>query len=345
MAGSAWRREIAACVSDPEALPLSAAVKSRVRRVAARFPMRIPPALLERAALSDPRCPIRRQVLPDPRELAPGGALDPLDEESFLLAPGIIRRFEDRLVARVSDRCPVLCRHCNRKRFWNTDDDLATREGLARALSCAPEVREVILSGGEPLMLADRSLDAWLEAARSRAGVEVLRVHTRAPAALPARLTPGLARTLARHRPLWVVTQFNHALEITDSARRGIARLLAAGIPVLNQAVLLRGVNDSVSAQAQLGRGLVAAGIKPHYLFQLDRVTGALHFQVPVRRSLAIAAGLRARCSGLVVPHLLADLPSTGGKVPLNPDAVLGFVEGGVMLRGADGRDYLYPGP
>lgn len=344
-ARSHWRQVLAASLTDPNTLPLPERTRRRAARAAARYPMRIPPRLARRIDWSNPRCPLRRQLLPDPRELAAGGAADPLDEERFSPAPGLVHRFGDRLLALVTSSCPVRCRHCNRKRLWSRPERPADAEGLGRALAGSGRVREVILSGGEPLLLGDRALAALLEAARSRPGVELVRIHSRAPVALPERITPSLARLLARHAPLWFVTQVNCAAEIDPAVRRAFDRLRAAGVGLLNQATLLRGVNDSLRAQLALGRALVAAGVKPYYLFQLDRAAGTLHFQVPLQRGLRIMARLRAGHSGLLVPHYMADLPGRGGKVELGPDAVLGLTADGTWLRGADGRRHFYPDP
>jgi lysine 2,3-aminomutase len=336
-------------LTRPEQLPLGARARAGVARVVQRYPMRIPPQLAACIDWADPRCPVRRQLVPDPRELAPGGAPDPLGEERFEVAPGVIRRFEDRLLALVTHRCPVLCRHCNRKRLWRANGahglSTAGPEEIALALGRSPGAREVILSGGEPLALPDRTLDRLLEAARARAGVELVRIHSRAPVSIPERVTLALARRLGRHAPLWFVTHFNAAREVTPASRAAVGRLLRAGVPVLNQAVLLRGVNDSFDAQADLGRALLAIGVKPHTLFQLDRAEGVLHFQVPLGRAMALVAALRRRASGLLVPHLVVDLPGRGGKVAVGPDTVRRFTERGAWLRGADGREHLYPGP
>lgn len=333
-------------LTEPGQLPLSNRARRRAERAAEVYPMRVPPTLARLADWSNPRCPIRRQLLPDPRELEAGGELDPLDEGRHEIAPAVLRRFPDRLLALVSSTCPVLCRHCNRKRIWSKPVAPAGPDGVGAALAKAGRrIKEVILSGGEPLLQSDAAIGRLLEAARSRPGVELVRIHTRAPVALPERISAGLVRVLRRHEPLWVVTHFNAAAELGPEARAALARLRGAGIPVLNQAVLLKGVNDSTRAQAALGRALVAQGVRPYYLFQLDRAAGTLHFQVPLKRGLAIVGGLRAKHSGLLVPHYMGDLPGRGGKVPLTPDAVVRFTRSGTWLRGADGRRVFYPEP
>lgn len=330
----------------PGQLPLPERTRRRAVATAQTYPMRVPPVLVRLADWRNPRCPIRRQLLPDPRELNPGGELDPLDELAHQVAPAVLRRFPDRLLALVAATCPVLCRHCNRKRTWAESFSPAGPEQIATALSAAGRrIKEVILSGGEPLLNSDRSLGRLLAAARSRPGVELVRIHTRAPVALPERITHRLVRMLARHDPVWVVTHFNTARELGEQARAALARMRAAGVPLLNQAVLLRGVNDSVSAQVALGRALVAAGVRPYYLFQLDRAAGTLHFQVPLERGLDIVARLRAGHSGLLVPHYMGDLPGRGGKVPLTPGAVIRLTPDGAWLRGANGERVFYPEP
>jgi len=330
-----WRDELSESITDPTRLGIA-------HKLNDAYPLRITPHLMGLMDLDNPRCPIRRQMVPHPRELAPGGQPDPLEEESFQVEPGVLCRFGDRLLALVSAGCPAHCRHCNRKRYWSAPGPVAGTKEIARAVSNNPGVREVILSGGEPLLLSDRALNDRLQAARSRSRVDLVRVHSRAPVTLPARITPGLVRTLKKHRPLWFVTHFNHAKELCAPAEKALVRLRDAGIPLLNQAVLLRGVNDSVAAQAGLGRALLAAGVKPHYLFQLDRAAGTLHFQVSMQSALDIIARLRAKHSGLIIPHLMVDLPGKDGKVPITPSAVLKLTERGTLLKTPQGRRVWY---
>ena len=333
-----WRDELSRSVTDPTQLGLA----QRLQPVTRVYPLRITPHLLSLMDPENPRCPVRRQVVPNTHELRPGGDRDPLGEEFFQVEKGVLCRFGDRLLALVSARCPVHCRHCNRKRYWSSPGPVAGAEEIARAVSKNRGVSEVILSGGEPLLLSDRALDRRLQASRSRSRVDLLRIHSRIPVSLPARITPGLVRVLRRHRPLWFVTHFNHEKELCAPAIKSLARLRDAGIPLLNQAVLLRGINDSVTALAKLGRALANSGVKPHYLFQLDRATGTLHFQVPMRRALDLITRLRARHSGLIVPHLLADLPGKDGKVPITPSAVLKITDRGTLLRTPRGKKVWY---
>lgn len=323
-------------------LPLSNREKKRLAPVVQKYPMRIPPHLAGLIDWDDPRCPIKKQVLPSIAELDDTGCADPLDEERFMVEPGLIRRFDDRLLALVHHSCPVLCRHCNRKRTWLHHLVPAKADDIGRALSKAGHIKEVILSGGEPLMLSDAALDSLLSAARSRPGVELVRIHSRAPVSLPSRITRDLTRMLQRHDPVWFVTHFNTHKEMSARSRRALAILRSAGIPVMNQAVLLRGVNDSTKAQVALGRALVSAGVKPYYLFQLDMATGTTHFQVPIRKGLEIVTRLQRNHSGLLVPRYMADLPGKGGKVEIAPETIVKWTSKGVVLRGADGKKVLY---
>lgn len=309
------------------------------------YPFRLTTYLSRRLPLEDPAHPLCRQFLPDRAELDDAGPPDPLDEERFRVGPGLVRRFADRLLALVAADCPIHCRHCNRKRRWGASPDVATPAALARAVRRLPGVREVILSGGEPLSLSDARLAQFLCAARARPGIEIVRVHTRMPLATPARITPALVRLLGRHQPLWLVTHFNHECELFPEVRAALRRLLEGGIPLLNQAVLLRGVNDSAGALRALGEALVSCGVKPYYLFSLDRARGTTHFQVPLGRARRIVRELRASASGLCLPQFVADLPGAGGKVPLEPDALVRRTRRGAMLRGRDGRSRLYPDP
>ena len=337
-----WQKELAAGLDDPAQLDLKAATLRRMRRVTEIFPFRISPHVMSLIDPKNTRCPIRRQVIPSIRELDQNGSPDPLDEEPCRVGPGLVQRFNDRLLALVSASCPVNCRHCNRKRNWKKAGNLAGPDDIARWLSGRRKIREVILSGGEPLLLSDRQLDKLLEAARSSNQIEIVRIHSRAPFSLPSRITSDLLRVLKRHQPLWMITQFNHARELSAQADQALRRLRSAGIPVLNQAVLLRGVNDSVAAQVQLGRVLVSSGVKPHYLFQLDRASGTLHFQVPVKRAMQLIGRLQRNYSGLLVPHLVIDLPGREGKVPISPSAFVRSTKTGVLLKGSAGRTIHY---
>jgi lysine 2,3-aminomutase len=315
-------------------------------------PPRLPPVAITPYYLSlldpeEPRCPLRRQALPDPedRTLAPGESEDPLGERSRSPLPGLLHRYPDRVVLLVASDCGVRCRHCNR-RARAADEILRGDERMRAALAYVavhPEVREVILSGGDPLTLTDEALDRWLGSLRRVGHVETLRVHTRMPVTCPMRVTPDLARVLARHGPLYVLTQFNHPREVTPEARAACARLAEAGIPLANQSVLLRGVNSAVAVLAALSRALLRARVRPYYLFQLDPVVGAERFKTPIAAGVALVGQLRGQVSGLGIPTFALDTPGGYGKVALLPDSIVSAEPGRVRLRAWAGDLVDYP--
>jgi len=286
------------------------------------YPCRIPPYYLALLARAEGGEALARQAFPDPRELgeAAGSDPDPLEEERHMPVPGLIRRYGDRCLLLAADRCALHCRHCNRKRLWSRPAAGGRPKRLQRALEWiarTPAIREVILSGGDPLTREDEELDWLMGSLRAIPHVEVLRVGSRVPVVLPMRVTGDLCRVLGRHRPLWFNTQFNHPLEITDDAAAACDRLLTAGIPVSSQSVLLRGVNDRYEVLRDLFRGLQRISVRPYYLFQCDDVRGTGHFHTAPDDGTAIMDRLWRNLSGLCLPRYVQDLPGEGGKVLL----------------------------
>jgi len=275
----------------------------------------------------DPLDPIRLQCVPDVREIASdGGVEDPLEERAHSPVPGLIHRFRDRCLVITTNRCAVYCRHCNRKRLWQEREKILTPRELAAAagyIEKRPAIREVILSGGDPLTLSDGRLQQTLERLRAIEHVEVLRIGSRMPVVLPMRITERLCGMLRRYRPLWFLTQFNHPREITPEAAAACERLLEAGIPVLNQSVLLKGVNDDFRIMRQLLYGLERICVKPYYLFQCEPVKGADHFRVDIWDGMRMMEKLWKTTSGLCLPRYVADMPGTKGKVPFQPVSFL----------------------
>lgn len=295
-----------------------------LKPVIRRYPLAITPYYLSLINASDENDPLRRQCFPDPRELSfsLGGVPDPLDEEGTMPVPGLIHRYSDRCLAIVTGDCAVYCRHCNRKRMWREKGHRGGRERLqamVEYVARTPSIREVIVSGGDPLMLSDGWLDWFLGALRAIPHVEVLRIGSRAPVALPMRITPELCAMLKRHRPLWFNTQFNHGREITAESARACEMLLMSGIPVSNQSVLLRGVNDDYETMRNLLCGLERISVRPYYLFQCDQVFGTDHFRAEVRTGVEIMEKLRRTISGLCLPRYVLDCPGGEGKIPLQP--------------------------
>jgi len=314
-----WQRQIAESVTTGEALarhlPISALA---VNRIAAAYPMRIPPYWRTLIASADD--PFYRQAVPSPMELASGPCTpDPFDESGATLVPGLIHRYPNRVLLLVTRQCAMLCRHCMRKRRTSISSPIADFDlpGALDYVRRHPDIREVILSGGDPLMLLDAQLDTALAAFSEIDHVAVCRIHSRMPCTLPQRITPALVDMLERHTPLVVVTQFNHPAEITAEAAAACARLLDAGIPVMSQAVLLKGVNDSAELLTRLIDGLLSIHVQPYYLHHPDPVCGTGHFQLPVREGLAIVEILRRRIPSDALPKYVMDIPGTNGKVPL----------------------------
>lgn len=278
------------------------------------FPVKIPPAWRSRVQAC-PDGPLGRQVLPGPGEGEPdvGDLVDPVGEARHRVAPLVVRKHADRVLLLTTRRCFVHCRYCFRRGLDELEPTRAERLDAA-SFAVRSGAEEAILSGGDPLTLPDPELAALLDAL---AGVPVVRVHTRSPVVAPERVTPALVRLLREHAPLWVVMSANHADELDAAATAAIARLVDAGVPVLNQAVLLRGVNDRVEDQVELARALVRRRVRPYYLHHTDRAAGNAHLRVSLAEGLALHAALRGRVSGLALPAYVIDAPDGSGKVPV----------------------------
>lgn len=292
--------------------------------MASVYPFRVTPAYA--ALIRQPGDAVWRQCVPDPCELADDGQLpDPLAEASLSPVPGLIHRYPDRAVLLVSNRCPVYCRFCMRKRHVGEGDAPLGRDALERVLAyiaATPAIRDVVLSGGDPLMLDDGSLLHVLTRLRAISHVAVIRIGTRIPVTLPQRVTNELCLLLKRFHPLYINTHFNHPAEITPGSAAACGLLADAGIPLGNQTVLLRGVNDDVETMHELMTGLLRLRVRPYYLHQMDLVRGTAHFRTPLSTGLEIIRALRGHVSGMAVPHFVIDLPGGRGKVPILPDAV-----------------------
>lgn len=318
-----------------------------VAAVAQVYPLRINPYYLDLLRRAGP--PLLRQAVPDARELADDvGMDDPLDEENLSPVPNLVHKYPDRVLFLVSSQCAMYCRFCTRKRKVGRPE-MAITEGTIRAgleyIAANPGIREVLLSGGDPLLLSDRRLEAILAALRRIPTVEVIRIGSRAPCTLPMRVTPALARMLRRYHPLYLNTHFNHPAEITPEAALACARLADAGIPLGCQTVLLRGVNDDPAVMAELLRGLLRIRVKPYYLFQADLTRGTDHFRTPVAEGLAIMRQLIGRISGMAVPTFALDAPGGGGKIPLTPDFIRSLDEATLEFVTAHGLPCSYPNP
>jgi lysine 2,3-aminomutase len=322
-----WQKTLAASVTRAAELadryPRYPVDTRALEAVTEQFPMRITPHYL--GLIKEPGDPIWRQCVPDPLELKNDDLpTDPLNEKGFSPVAGLIHRYPDRAVWLVSAMCATLCRFCMRKHCIGRGEltDRVPGDEALDYLHRTPAIRDVILSGGDPFLLPDGVLQHVLSRLRKIPHVEIIRINTRAPVTLPERVTPGLCRLLKKYHPLYVNTHFNHPSEITSQAAEACSMLADAGIPLGNQTVLLRGVNDEPIVMKNLLQKLLTIRVRPYYIHQMDRVKGTRHFHVGVSRGLEIISGLRGHTTGLAVPYFVIDLPGGRGKVPLLPDDV-----------------------
>jgi len=351
-----WRWQMRHATRDADALAawlgLTGPARDDLCRVAERYPLLATPYYLSLARSASLQDPIVRQIVPDRRELAddPAASPDPLAETRDSPVPGLVHRYPDRALLVATAQCAVYCRHCMRKRAWRrggTAEPGPADFGQALDyLRCHEGIREVLISGGDPLLLPDERLLELLAALRAVPHLEVLRLGSRVPVVLPQRLTPEFCERLGGQPPLWLATQFNHPQELTPETEAAAEALLRAGIPVVNQTVLLAGVNDDAATLARLFTGLLRQRIKPYYLFHGDPVAGALHFRTGVERGLALMAELERTISGLAVPAFAFDLPDGGGKIRLEPPAHCGVTAAGdPVYRDRSGTPRAYPQP
>ena len=331
-------------------IPLSAKDQEQIRLVTTKYPLSVTPyyfSLIDWASAEDP---VKIQAIPSFKEigLAGMGMEDPLDEKGHSVVPGLVHRYPDRVLMVLTDICPMLCRHCTRKREWRHGGWVHTAEEIERMLDYIRRteiVRDVVISGGDPLTLSARRLEEVLAGLRQIKHVEIIRIGTRFPVVLPQRIDDELCSVLSKYGPIWVNTHFNHPREVTPEAAKACDKLLRAGIPVNNQSVLLRGVNDSVETQLKLCHELLRIKVRPYYLFQCDEVQGTEHLRTPVETGIKIIEGMRGHTSGLAVPTFVIDLPQGGGKVPMQPNYVVLQTSEELLIRNYQGRLFQYRNP
>jgi lysine 2,3-aminomutase len=350
-----WRWQLSHALTTVDelarALPLSESERLGLAALGERgFPLGITPYYFGLIDGADPNCPIRRQVVPRGEELerVPGDLADPLGEEEHEVAPNLVQRYPDRALLFATDRCAVYCRFCTRSRLVGAGGGARSLERLAPALEylrAHPEVSDVIISGGDPLVMATERLARLVAAVRAIPSVETIRLATRVPVVLPQRVTDELVQALRPYHPIWVMTHFNHPRELTREAGEAAARLADAGFPVMNHSVLLRGVNDRADVLASLFRGLVRWRIRPYYLLQADPVQGTGHLRTPLATGIAIMEQLQGRLSGIALPKLIVDTPGGRGKVPVGPDYVIWRGPGVTRFRTHRGVEVDYVDP
>ena len=299
------------------------ALHKKLNAVTSTYPLAITPYYLSLIQSYDGNDPVFSQCVPNPREIScsDGSPEDPLEEDSHMPVPKLIHRYPDRCLAIVTEICATYCRHCNRKRYWSKPIQPGFKKRLQktiRYISESPQIREVIISGGDPLILDDRTIEMMLASLRAIPHIEVLRIGSRIPVVMPMRITRELCRILKRYRPLWFNTQFNHPNEITPEATRACNMLQESGIPVSNQSVLLKGINDSREVMINLLYGLQKISIRPYYLFHCDPAKGCAHFRTDPQAGIAMMEKIWRQCSGLCLPQYVLDVPGSSGKIPLN---------------------------
>jgi len=316
-----------------------------LKKVIRKYPMRVNPYYLSLIREKDD--PIWKQCIPNELELLDQeGMVDPLAEERDSPVPVITHRYPDRVLFLVSNQCAMYCRFCTRKRKVGDPRKPVSAGQILQGIEYIrnhPEVKDVILSGGDPFMLTDSRLEFVLRHLREIPHVQIIRIGTRVPCSLPQRITPELCEMLKKYQPLYINIHFEHPREITPESSRACQMLADAGIPLGSQSVVLKGVNDDPQTMKELMNKLLMIRVRPYYIYQCDLTRGANHFRTRVEKSLEIIKGIRGFTSGLAVPHFVIDAPGGGGKIPLLPDYVIGFTEDKVILRNYRGKIYEYP--
>ncbi|MBT9163459.1 MAG: L-lysine 2,3-aminomutase [Chloroflexi bacterium] len=345
-----FRNRITSVEQLSQLIPLSAQEQAQLRLVTTRYPLSVPPYYLSLIDPDNPDDPLRKQAIPSVLEMTMSsiGMEDPLEEKKDSVVPGLVHRYPDRALMVLTDICPMLCRHCSRKREWQNGSWVRTPAEVEAMLDYIRQhkvIRDIIISGGDPLTLSTRRLEEILSRIRQIRHVEIIRIGSRFPVVLPQRIDAELCAMLAKYGPIWLNTHFNHAREITPEAAEACDRLLRSGVPLNNQSVLLHGINDSVAAQTALCQGLLRIKVRPYYLFQCDEVQGTEHLRTPVEVGIEIIEGMRGHTSGLAVPAFVIDLPHGGGKIPLQPSYVLAQTDGGLVLRNYQNRIFHYRNP
>jgi len=318
--------------------------RTELREVTERYPCRLTPYLA--SLMEGESCPMARQFMPRVEELdESSGWIDPLAEEALSPVSGLVHRYPNRALWLVSRECAAHCRFCTRKRRWKGARELSEEElGLGLAyLRMNPRIVDVLLSGGDPLLLPVERLERILCSLRAIPHIQVIRIGTRLPGVLPEAVTPELAAMVRKYHPLFMNLHFNHPKEITAESRKACATLADAGVPLGSQTVLLRGVNDDAAVLGELFHGLLSMRVRPYYLMQMDLTAGTAHFRTPVAAGLKILHALRNRISGIAVPQFVIDLPGGHGKVPLVPNTIQAIHEDRVEFRTYDGRRCTYP--
>ena len=312
--------------------------------------MAITPYYLSLIDPENPDCPIRKQSIPTAAELHKSKAdiEDPLHEDSDSPVPGLTHRYPDRVLFLITDQCSMYCRHCTRRRFAGQHDCSSPRQRIDACIDYiarTPQVRDVLLSGGDALLVPDSTLEYIFQRLREIPHVEIIRIGSRVPVVCPQRITPELCEMIKKYHPVWLNTHFNHPDEVTEESKGACERLANAGVPLGNQSVLLRGINDDTVIMKKLMHELVKMRVRPYYIYQCDLSLGIEHFRTPVSKGIEIIENLRGHTSGFAVPTFVVDAPGGGGKIPVMPNYVISQAPGRVVLRNYEGVITTYTEP
>ena len=332
------------------AVRLTAEEEGGIRREEDRLPMAITPYFLSQIDSDNPECPLRKQVIPRIEEhfFCARELEDPCGEEKDSPVPGVVHRYPDRVLLIATEACVSYCRYCTRKRIVGRKTQSIDREQLARAcdyISGNKKIRDVLISGGDPLSLCDEKIETVLKSLRAIRHVEILRIGTRVPVFLPQRVTPELVAMLKKYHPIYVSIHFSHPREINPETSRACEMLADAGIPLGSQTVLLRNINDNPVTIKKLLQELLKIRVRPYYLYQCDLAVGTEHFRTPISTGINIIEKLRGHTTGYAVPTFVVDAPGGGGKIPLSPSYFISLVEGRAVLRNYEGKIFEYPEP
>jgi len=329
---------------------LTAEEEEGIRKSLQTLRMAITPYYLSLVDPNNPNCPVRKQAIPSAAETHTSAAdlLDPLHEDGDSPVPGLTHRYPDRVLFLITDMCSMYCRHCTRRRFAGQKDAATPKDNITKGIEYIanhPEVRDVLLSGGDALLVSDGILEDIIARLRAIPHVEIIRIGSRVPVVLPQRITDDLVNMLKKYHPVWLNTHFNHSNEVTPESVEACNKLANAGVPLGNQSVLLRGVNDCPNVMKKLVHNLVKMRVRPYYIYQCDLSMGLEHFRTPVSKGIEIIESLRGHTSGYAVPTFVVDAPGGGGKTPVMPQYVISQMPGKVILRNFEGVITTYTEP
>jgi lysine 2,3-aminomutase len=349
-----WRAQFRNRIQTVEALKeyiqLSPEEEKAIRKSEGLYRWAVTPYYASLMDPNDPNCPIRLQALPTAEELIPNmySDVDPVGDMKYRVTNRIIHKYPDRIVMLVTEQCSVYCRHCTRK-YHTTDvngtyferQEAESFEEDFKYIEKHPEIRDVLLTGGDPLTYSDERLEHIISRLRSIPHVEIIRIGTRYPVLLPQRITKEFCEMLEKYHPVWLNTHFNHPKEITEESARACDLLLKHGVPVQNQSVLLKGINDDIETMKALLHGLLKIRVRPYYLYHCDNVTGVSHFMTPLEKGLEILRGLVGFTTGFAIPTYV--LTTINGKIPISLDTIISYTEEGLTLRSYEGKETFIP--